>query len=438
MEHMDFNQEPILEQEPVQEQEPILEPQPAEPTPSKKSGAGKIVAVALACALLGGAAGASVSQWGGNFGLQDPITSQIYMGQRDNIVLDTVKVDTNKLMTPAEVYAANVSSTVGITTSITTENYWGVIPQVATAGSGFILTEDGYIVTNYHVVEGSNAVSVSLYDGTRHDATVVGYDATNDLAVLKVDATGLSPVVLGDSDNLNVGDPVVAIGNPLGELTFSLTSGAVSAKDRSVSFSDGNTMNLLQTDCAINSGNSGGPLFNLYGEVIGITNAKYSSSYGETSIDNIAFAIPMNSIMKEIQDIIEKGYISRAYIGVSVDTVREDVQKYGIPAGAEVITVTEDGPAHKGGLMVGDIVTHVNDTEIKTSQDLVDAVQSKEIGETITLTVFRKGQTLKLTVTTGESVQQTSPTTPEELRPSEEENQGSAFPWPWGGIFGGM
>ncbi len=430
---MEFHQEPIMEQDPILENEPVY----TEPTP-KKRGGGKILAVALACAVLGGAAGASVSYWGASLGAMNTPVSQIYMGQRDNIVLDTVKVDTNKLMTVAEVYAANVSATVGITTSITTENYWGVTPQAATSGSGFIFTEDGYIITNYHVVEGTNAVSVSLYDGTRHDAEVVGYDVTNDLAVLKVEATGLTSVVIGDSDNLNVGDPVVAIGNPLGELTFSLTSGAVSAKDRTITFSDGNSMNLLQTDCAINSGNSGGPLFNLYGEVIGITNAKYSSGYGETSIDNIAFAIPMNSVLKEIKDIVEKGYISRAYIGVSVDTVREDVQKYGIPAGAEVISVTEDGPAHKGGLKVGDIVTHVNDTVIKTSQDLVDAVQSKEIGETITLTVYRMGETLKLTVTTGESVQQTSPIDPEELRPSDDENQGSTFPWPWGGIFGGM
>ncbi len=430
MEHMDFNQEPVMEQEPVFENEPVY----TEPTPPKKRGGGKILAVALACAVLGGAAGASVSYWGASMAAQNTPVSQIYVGQRENTVLDTVLVETGKLMTPAEVYAANVNSTVGITTSITTENYWGVTTQAATSGSGFIFTEDGNIITNYHVVEGTSAVAVSLYDGTRYDAKVVGYDASNDLAVLKVDATGLSPVVLGDSSNINVGDPVVAIGNPLGELTFTLTSGAVSAKDRTVNFSDGNSMNLLQTDCAINSGNSGGPLFNLYGEVIGITNAKYSSNYGETSIDNIAFAIPMNSVLDEIKDIIEKGYISRAYIGVSVDTVREEVQKYGIPAGAEVITVTEDGPAHKGGLKVGDIVTHVNDTVIKTSQDLVDAVQSKEIGETITLTVYRKGQTLTLTVTTGEAVQQTAPEIPEESIPDEE----NSFYWPWGGIFGGM
>jgi serine protease Do len=146
----------------------------------------------------------------------------------------------------------------------------------------------------------------------------------------------------------------------------------------------------------------------------------------------------MNTVLSEIKDIIEKGYISRPYIGVTVDTVREEVQKYGIPAGAEVLTVTKDTPAYKAGLQVGDIVTHINDKAIKTSQNLVDMVQASEIGETLILTVFRKGDTIKISVTTGEAVQQTSPTEPEQLRPSDEENQGSVFPWPWEGIFGGM
>ena len=162
-------------------------------------------------------------------------------------------MDTGKEMTAAEVYAANVNSTVGITTSITT-NYFGYQTTSAAAGSGFILTQDGYILTNYHVVEGSNSIKVTTYDGTGYDATLIGYDESNDIAVLKIDATGLTPVVLGDSDKLNVGDSVVAIGNPLGELTFSLTSGAVSALNREVTLSSNVTMDLIQTDCAINSG----------------------------------------------------------------------------------------------------------------------------------------------------------------------------------------
>ena len=262
--------------------EPVLPPKE-----KKKSGIGigKIIAIALCCSLAGGVLGA-----GAMFQIMDTQESStptgstasssistILEGERPQTIIDIQNIDTDKLMTPAEVYAANVNSTVGITTSITT-NYWGFQSTAAASGSGFILSSDGYILTNYHVIEGSSAITVSLYDGTSYDAALIGYDESNDIAVLKVEATNLPPVVLGDSDNLNVGDSVVAIGNPLGELTFSLTVGAISAKDRQITMSSGVTMNLLQTDCAINSGNSGGALFNLYGEVIGITNAKYSSS----------------------------------------------------------------------------------------------------------------------------------------------------------------
>ena len=309
-------------------------------------------------------------------------------------------------MTAAEVYAANVNSTVGITTSITT-NYWGYQTTAAASGSGFILTADGYILTNYHVIENSNSVKVTMYDGTSYDATIVGYDESNDIAVLKIDATGLTPVVLGDSDKLNVGDPVVAIGNPLGELTFSLTSGAVSALNREVTLSSNVTMDLIQTDCAINSGNSGGALFNLYGEVIGITNAKYSgsSSSSTASIDNIGFAIPINHVLSIVKSIIEKGYISKPYVGVSVSDVNQQTQLYGIPAGAAVQSVSDDSPAAKAGLQAGDVITRVNGTEITGSSDLVSLVSEAAIGDMLTMTVYRQGSTIELTVTVGEQVQ---------------------------------
>ena len=308
-------------------------------------------------------------------------------------------------MTAAEVYAANVNSTVGITTSITT-NYWGFPTTSAAAGSGFILTEDGYILTNYHVVENSNSITVAMYNGDTYDAALIGYDESNDVAVLKIDAQGLSPVVLGDSDNLNVGDSVVAIGNPLGELTFSLTAGLVSAKDREVTLSNSLTMDLIQTDCAINSGNSGGALFNLYGEVIGITNAKYSSSSSSSaSIDNIGFAIPINHVLPIVKSIIEKGYLSKPYVGVSVSDVNQQTQLYGIPAGAAVQAVSDDSPAAKAGLQAGDVITRVNGTEITGSSDLVSLVSEAAIGDTLTMTVYRQGSTIELTVTVGEQVQ---------------------------------
>ena len=256
------------------------------------------------------------------------------------------------------------------------------------------------------MVSGADSVTVSTYDGTKYDAKIVGYDESNDVAVLKIEATGLTPVVIGSSDTLNVGDSVVAIGNPLGELTFSLTAGAVSALNREVTMSNGTSMELIQTDCAINSGNSGGALFNMHGEVVGITNAKYSGSSGSgASIDNIGFAIPINDVYSIVTSIIEKGYIEKPYIGVSVLSVSEETQKYGLPQGASVQSVTDDGPAKAAGLQVNDIITKVNDTEITSSNDLVKAVGQCKPGDEITLTVYRQGQTMEIKVTVARKVQ---------------------------------
>ena len=383
------------------------------PTPKKREKKNRfglrICALALVFALLGGALGAGGVIWyegsRGQTGTVGKNETAMLQGIREKSVLNTVTVDSGKEMTAAEVYAANVNSTVGITTSITT-NYWGFQTTSAAAGSGFILTEDGYILTNYHVVENSSSITVAMYNGDTYDATLIGYDESNDVAVLKVDAQGLSPVVVGDSDNLNVGDSVVAIGNPLGELTFSLTAGLVSAKDREITLSNSLTMDLIQTDCAINSGNSGGALFNLYGEVIGITNAKYSSSSSSSaSIYNIGVAIPINHVLPIVKSIIEKGYISKPYVGISVSDVNQQSQLYGIPAGAAVQSVSDDSPAAKAGLQAGDVITSVNGTEITGSSDLVDLVSASAIGDTLTMTAYRQGSTMELTVTVGEQVQ---------------------------------
>ena len=364
---------------------------------------GKMIALALTCSLLGGIIGTA----GGILVTKDsPMNSTtVLQGQRDNTVIAIEEIDTNKLMTPAQVYATNVNATVGITTSITT-NFWGYQTTSAASGSGFILSPDGYILTNHHVIEGSNAITVSFYDGSSKDAELVGYDISNDLAVLKVAAENLTTVVLGDSDNLNVGDIVVAIGNPLGELTFSLTAGAVSAKEREITTSTGVTMNLMQTDCAINSGNSGGALFNLYGEVIGVTNAKYSSnSSTEASIDNIGFAIPISHIRGVVASIIEKGYVSKPFMGVSVIDVSKETQSYGLPQGASVQSIAEDSPAAKAGLQLNDIITQADDTPITDSGDLVKLIRQAQIGQKIKLKVYRQGNTLELEITVGEQIQ---------------------------------
>ena len=379
------------------------------PTPEKqpkKRGHGWVVALALCFALLGGVIGGG-TVWGLAKNVQalpsGSSSATILQGKHENVTLNVNEVDTGRLKTAAEVYAANVNSTVGITTAVTT-NLWGQQTTSAASGSGFILTENGYIVTNYHVIEGANSITVNTYDGTGYSAKVVGYDESNDLAVLKIEATGLSPVVLGSSSSLNVGDTVLAIGNPLGELTFSLTTGVISALDREVTFSGGTVMSLLQTDCAINSGNSGGALFNLYGEVIGITNAKYSGSTSSgASIDNIAFAIPIDSVRSIVESIVEKGYYAKPYIGVSVSDVDANSQKLGIPAGAAVRDVTRNGPAANAGLQANDVITAIDGTEISGVSDLRRVISKAHAGDVLTLTVWRQSQTLTVQVTVAET-----------------------------------
>ena len=419
---------------------------PLEPQPPKKGNTGaRITALVLSCALVGGAMGFGGSALQNHLAAKDKDmdeestqASVVYEGSRESSIINIAQIDTNKQMTPAEVYAQNVNSTVGIRTSITT-NYWGYQTQSAAAGSGFILSADGYVLTNYHVVENSDSITVSLYNGEEYDATLVGCDQSNDIAVLKIDAEGLTPVVLGDSDNLNVGDQVVAIGNPLGELTFSLTTGAVSALNREVTLSSNVTMDLIQTDCAINSGNSGGALFNLYGEVIGITNAKYSSSSSgsEASIDNIGFAIPMNHVKNIVKSIIETGSITKPYIGVTVTAVSSEAQAYGLPTGAAVRSVEEDSPAAKGGLEANDIITEVNGTAITSSSDLVSYVGEQAPGDELKLKVYRQGKTLDITVTIGEKTQSAMPATQDDAQQSQQsqgpsQQGGSMFPWNFG------
>ncbi len=415
---------------PVHQNVQIMTEKPQKAKKSRKEI--RLAAVALCFSLLG-----SVLGCGGTLLVQhltqepeDQLTeseiSVMLQGYRENTVLEIVEIETGKVMTAAEVYAANVGSTVGITTSITT-NYWGYQTTSAASGSGFIVTDDGYIVTNFHVIEESDSITVSLYNGDTYEAALIGYDENNDLAVLKIEAEGLAPVILGDSDNLNVGDSVVAIGNPLGELTFSLTCGSISAKDREVTMSSNLTMNLLQTDCAINSGNSGGALFNLYGEVIGITNAKYSSSSSsEASIDNIGFAIPINDVRSIVESIIEKGYYSKPYLGVGVVDVSREYQIYGLPQGAAIQSITEGGPAEAAGLQIGDIITGFQGTEVTSRSELSTLIGRCSIGDTVTLTVYRQGETVEVIVTIGEQIQS--------VEHEKEDDSGSGYPgnFPWG------
>ena len=412
-------------------------PTPEEPKHAKKSGffrstAAKVIAIVLACAIIGTGCGFGGAALYRNASRQNAVIQQ---SSREPVTVSVKQVDGQTKMEPAEVYASTVNSVVSInTTSTSGTNIFGQAVETASAGSGFIISQDGYIVTNYHVVKGATSVKVTLYNGNTYDATVIGGDSDYDVAVIKIDTTGLSPVTLGNSEDVNVGDTVLAIGNPLGELTFSLTAGLVSAKDREVTLSNSLTMDLIQTDCAINSGNSGGALFNLYGEVIGITNAKYSSSSSSStaSIDNIGFAIPINHVLSIVKSIIEKGYISKPYVGVSVSDVNQQTQLYGIPAGAAVQAVSDGSPAAEAGLQAGDVITRVNSTEITGSSDLVSLVSEAAIGDMLAMTVYRQGSTMELTVTVGEQVQ--SALANEQTQQAASDSQGGGWNgYPFGG-----
>ena len=330
-------------------------------------------------------------------------------------------VATSDGMTPGQVYAQNVDSVVTISCTIQSRVY-GQVAKGASSGSGFILTSDGYVVTNYHVVEGATAITVITHDGTEYSATVKGTDSNNDVAVLKVEAQELPPVTLGSSDDLVIGDMVVAIGNPLGTLSATQTVGYVSGKNREVT-TDNTVINMIQTDAVINPGNSGGPLFNMRGEVVGITTAKYSGTTSSgASIEGIGFAIPIDDVLGIIGDLQNLGYVTGAYLGVTVQDVDSDsVSKYGLPTGALVVSVTDGGAADRAGIQPKDIITGIADTKVTSVNTLTRALRSFKAGDTTTVTVVRGGQTLSLTITLDErprdldsSSSQTDPSMPQE------------------------
>ena len=313
------------------------------------------------------------------------------------------------LLTPGQVYEQNVDAVVAIAAYSSGAMQNGKSGTYQSMGSGFILSDDGYVVSNYHVVENTETIEVITSNGSVYKAVLVGYDATNDLALLKVEAENLAFVTLGSSDQLQVGDQVVAIGNPLGELTSTLTVGYVSAKDRIVA-TDGSSINMLQTDAAINSGNSGGPLFNMMGEVVGITTAKYSgTSSSGVSIEGIGFAIPMDDVVDMIDDLRYLGYISGAYLGVMVMDVEASAQNYGLPAGAYVDEVTPGYAAEAAGMLAGDIIIQLGGYEISNVTELTRLLRRFEPGQTVSVTVYRAGKEIQLRVTLDEKPRTQTP-----------------------------
>ena len=321
--------------------------------------------------------------------LKQQIKDNSHVGS-GNSVSGSTNVSSDGL-TPGQLYAKCVDSVVAITVEVVSSQGTG-----HSSGSGFIISEDGYIISNYHVVEDGTVITITTHSGDEYTAKVIGYDDTNDLALLKAaDATGLKKATLGSSDALIVGDQVVAIGNPLGELSATLTVGYVSGKDRTVT-TTGAIINMIQTDAAINPGNSGGPLFNMKGEVVGITTAKYSGTTGSgASIEGIGFAIPIDDVVDKVQQIKDNGYVSSPYMGVTVDTRNDGI-------GAYVVSVEENSGAAKAGIRPGDIIVELGGKEVDSVAALTPAVKGFKVGDTTTVVVYRSRKLLELSITFGE------------------------------------
>lgn len=441
----------------VMNHQPQYSAVPQKEKKEKKPGGGKIwkriLAAVLVIALVGGTCAATVISVNSSWVKKTEKMNEAYEqkleeledrlekaeakaaigGQNSNGALATTA---SGGLTPSQVYAMNVNSVVAISNQATT-NIYGQVTETASSGSGFIISEDGYVVSNYHVVEGATTLTVITYDGTEYPAELVGYEQANDVALLKVDATGLDAVDIGSSDELIVGDQVVAIGNPLGELTSTLTVGYISAKDRTINTDGTFNINMMQTDAAINSGNSGGPLFNSNGEVIGITTAKYSgSSNSGASIEGIGFAIPIDDVLDIVSDLREFGYVTGAYLGVSVVSMDAAVaEAWSLPTGSRVASVEPGFCAEKAGVQTNDIITGIGDFDVSGNSDLLSALRKFDAGDETVLKIFRGGQELELKIildakpapATEETAPQEQPTMPSssEGMPSE----GNAEDW---------
>ena len=411
-------------------------PQPVKPKKVKKASGQtwkKIVAAVLIIALVAGSCGITAgvlnSMW------QDRMDSlTLAMNQKINALKQEnsnnhgtavtpggSSVTVGNLLTPSQVYQSCINSVVAITTYVKSTS--GNTYAAYGSGSGFIMSADGYVVSNSHVVSGTDKLIVTTHDGQEYEAKLVGSDTANDVALLKIEASGLQAVVVGSSDSLAVGDQVVAIGNPLGELTATQTVGYISGKDRAVT-TDGTVINMLQTDAAINSGNSGGPLFDMYGRVVGITTAKYSGTTGSgASIEGIGFAIPIDDVFDILDDLKNYGYVTGGYLGVSVsDTDADAASMFNLPVGAYIHEVTPGSCAEKGGLLPKDIILEFGGYEIGGLNDLTRALRKFKAGDEVAVTIFRSGAEKQLLLVLDEKprpeeqqeVQATDPSLPAE------------------------
>ena len=384
------------------------EKEPAKRSTKKKGTFGKILAF-LMCALLGGVIGSALTASklsarlnGVELGLSELQSAQ---EKAAPAVLNTplpAPAGTPDALPAATIYDNSCKHTVGVSTEVTFTNFFGMSSSSAVTGTGFIVSPAGYIITNYHIIspayEGKSDVEVILSDGQRYPAAIVGVEEDNDLAVLKIDGEDFPCAVLGNSDTLQVGDTVYAVGNPLGELEFSMSIGHVSALDRLINTAENiEAINMMQIDAAVNRGNSGGPLYNDRGEVVGIVTAKYTSD----GVEGIGFAIPINDAVVISNDLITKGYVTgKAYLGVRIDERYNAMYSryYGMPLGAYVSYVERGSCAETAGLQAGDIITAIGGEEITGNNDLHKALRHSSAGDEAEITLYRAGETITVKV----------------------------------------
>ena len=436
---------------------PVKEEKPEKPKKEKKDRKWiKIVAIALVCAILGSLGGAAIVGSMLNDRI-DELNSKVSELQDSSASMgaaleeakaekaaeeaEMAAVSNSAGMDANDIYDMACNQTVGISTDYEVTGFFGQTRPAKVTGSGFIISEDGYIVTNYHVVEYADKygynMTVTLFDGTEYEAKIAGTEGDNDLAIVKIEATGLTPATLGESSSIRVGDTVYAVGNPLGDLTFTMTTGTVTALNREVTTSEySGSIEMLQIDAAVNEGNSGGPLYNKEGKVIGVVSAKSSG----TGIEGIGFAIPIDDVTRIADDLMTKGYVSgKAAMGITINNDQNVISAmqsmYNMPDGAFVYGVNPGSAAEKAGIEKGDVITKMGETEIKSYSDLTSALKDYSAGDSASVTVYRSGEYLELSITFDEYQSTIGSNAQEEEEDQEAEGYGFGndfFQFPFG------
>ncbi|MCL2392296.1 MAG: S1C family serine protease [Oscillospiraceae bacterium] len=407
---------------------------------SKAGGFFRALCLVVVCALVSAAATYGVMEYRIRAGYHT-VVNQVVLGgtagSQDGMPMMRA-VSSTAGMAAEDIYDMALTQVVGIQTEVPSMGVFGNMSTNTVAGTGFIISADGYILTNYHVIEPAQLnnlpIIVVMVDGTEYEAEVIGYEQSNDVALIKIEASGLTPAVLGDSDNVRVGQTIFAIGNPFGNLVYTMTDGIVSALDRDVTV-EGKVINTFQFSAAVNRGNSGGPIYDTNGEVIGIVTAKLSRG----DVEGIGFAIPINDAIEIASGLIEHGYIAgRPLIGITGQTVtRGHAEYYGWVVGAYVREVNPGSAAAYAGLEVGDIITGLGESQVTSMDTLRAAMRRYRAGDTTAVQIWRAGQNIEMMLTFDEDLAAGQPgratrlpTTQREPDIEQREAEIERFPFP--------